>query len=309
MIRTENLGKHFSDFVAVSGVNLSVDPGQILALLGPNGAGKTTTIRMLTCLLRPTYGAAQVAGYNIVDDPDKVRQNVGLLTEHPGVYLRMIGIDYLVFFAELYQLPVSTTRQKAIELFEQFDMIEAVDRRIGDYSKGMRQKLAIIRALLHDPPVLMLDEPTSAMDPQSAKMVRDAIIALRNDDRTILLCTHNLAEAEMLADRIAVIRRGHIIASGSPKNLKKHLLGDPLMEVQLAKTLDGLEPELTSIIEIETSGNDWFRYRTTSPEVTNPQLLRRLAGLGIDVITLSLVSQSLEEVYLQVVTGQQEVSV
>jgi ABC-2 type transport system ATP-binding protein len=309
MIRAENLGKHFSDFVAVSGINLSVDPGQVLALLGPNGAGKTTTIRMLSCLLRPTYGTAQVAGYDIIKDPENVRLNVGLLTEHPGLYLRMVGIDYLMFFAQLYKLPLSATRQKAVELYEQFDMIEAIERRIGEYSKGMRQKLAIIRSLLHNPPVLMLDEPTSAMDPQSAKMVRDAISTLRNDDRTILLCTHNLAEAEMLADRIAVIRRGHIIASGSPRNLKQRLLGDPLMEVRLTKSMNGLEPELALIIEIETSGENWFRYRTANPEITNPQLLRRLSGLGVDVITLSLVSQSLEQVYLQVVTGQEEINV
>lgn len=307
MIRAQGLGKHFSDFIAVSDIHLEVDPGQVLALLGPNGAGKTTTIRMLSCLLRPTYGTAQVAGYDIRTEPDLVRRNVGLLTENPGVYLRMIGIDYLIFFAQLYRLPESTTRKKAKALFEQFDMVEAIDRRIGEYSKGMRQKLAIIRALLHDPPVLMLDEPTSAMDPQSAKIVRDAITSLRDEKRTILLCTHNLAEAEMLADRIAVIRRGKIIATGSPVNLKKRLLGEPLMEVKLAASIDGLEAELAGMVHIESSGQDWFRYRTAAPQETNPALLRFLTGSGVDVVTLSQVSQSLEDVYLQVVMGQEEV--
>ena len=160
--------------------------------------------------------------------------------------------------------------------------------------------------MLHDPPVLMFDEPTSAMDPQSAKTVRDAIRQLRDERRTIMLCTHNLAEAELLADRIAIIRRGRIIAEGSPADLKRQLLGDPMMEVCLNRPLDGLEPDLKGVVSIESSGERWFRYRTVQPQVTNPLVLQTCSNLGLEVITLSEVPQSLEEVYLHVVNNRTE---
>ena len=308
MIETHGLGKLFGDFAAVTDVDLDVGRGELLALLGPNGAGKTTTVRMLSALLRPTSGSAWVAGHNVVEQPMKVRQKMGLLTEHPGVYLRMPGIEYLCFFGQLHGLESSAIQARAIELLTRFDMAEAAERRVGEYSKGMRQKLAIIRAMLHDPSVLMFDEPTSAMDPQSARTVRDAIRQLRDDRRTILLCTHNLAEAESLADRIAIIRRGRIIVEGSPADLMRQLLGDPLMEVRLTHPLDGVESDLGEIISLEARGDRWFQYRAAEPQTTNPRVLQRLSALGIEVVTLSQVPQSLEEVYLHVVNNRSEVS-
>ena len=307
MIRTIGLGKRFGDFVAVADVDLTVGEGELLALLGPNGAGKTTTVRMLTALLHPTAGDAWVAGFHVVKEPMQVRRHVGLLTEQPGVYLRMSGLDYLQFFGELHGIDPAASRPRALALLDRFDMAKAAGRRVGEYSKGMRQKLAIIRSMLHDPPVLMLDEPTSAMDPQSAKTVRDAISQLRDDRRTILLCTHNLAEAEQLADRIAIIRRGRIIAKGTPKELTHQLLGEPLMEVQLAHPLDGLASELAALIVVEDSGPAWFRFRAADPVAINPQVLRALNGLGAEVVTLSHVPQGLESIYMRVVTGDEEV--
>ena len=301
MIETDGLGKRFDSLTAVADVTFKVERGTLLVLLGPNGAGKTTTIRMLAALLRPTSGTAWVAGFNITDEPSAVRRHVGLLTEYPGLYHRMPGIDYLEFFGQLHGLESHDIQARASALLAQFDMAQAARRRIGEYSKGMQQKLAIIRAMLHDPPVLMLDEPTSAMDPQSAKTVRDAIRQLRDDQRTVLVCTHNLAEAEILADRIAIIRRGRIIADGSPADLKRELLGDPLMEVGLAQPIDGRQLDLNGIVSVQASGKDWFRYRTADPHTANPQVLQRLAALGLDVVTLSEVPQSLEEVYLRVV--------
>lgn len=308
MIETRGLGKLFGDFAAVTDVDLNIGRGELIALLGPNGAGKTTTVRMLSALLRPTSGAAWVAGYNVVEQPMKVRRKMGLLTEHPGVYLRMPGIEYLLFFGQLHGLESSAIRARAIDLLTRFDMAEAAERRVGEYSKGMRQKLAIIRAMLHNPSVLMFDEPTSAMDPQSARTVRDAIRQLRDDRRTILLCTHNLAEAETLADRIAIIRRGRIIAEGSPADLKRQLLGDPLMEVRLTHPLDGIESDLGAIISLDARGDRWFQYRAAEPQTTNPRVLQRLSALGIGVVTLSQVPQSLEEVYLHVVNNRSEVA-
>lgn len=303
MIETCGLCKCFDDFSAVSDLSLTVGSGELLTLLGPNGAGKTTTVRMLAALLRPTSGSACVAGFDVVRQSMKVRRHMGLLTEQPGLYHRMPGIDYLAFFGQLYGLDRRAIGRRARALLAQFDLADAAARRIGEYSKGMRQKLAIIRAMLHDPPVLMLDEPTSAMDPHSAKTVRDAIRQLRDDRRTIMLCTHNLAEAEELSDRIAIIARGRILAQGTPADLKRQLLGNPLMEVRLATSMDGMEPPLDGVVTVEAWGKRWFRYRTGRPDAANPLVLRRLAGLGLAVVTLSEVPQSLEEVYLSVVNS------
>jgi ABC-2 type transport system ATP-binding protein len=301
MIETVGLTKKFGDFTAVDGVDLSVREGEVLALLGPNGAGKTTTVRMLASILKPTAGWGRVAGYDTVKDARMVRHIVGLLTEFPGLYLRMWGLAYLDFFGQLQGLSPAQRVERSEYLLKRFELWESRDKRLGEYSKGMRQKLALVRAMLHDPQTLFLDEPTSAMDPHSAKLVRDAILELRRDQRTIILCTHNLNEAEMLADRIAIIRRGRIIAQGSPAELKARLLGDPLLELRLADPLDGLLPDLEDVVTVEDYGDTWLRYRTSEPERVNPRLLQQLAERGTPVVTLSEVPRSLEEVYLQIV--------
>ena len=301
VIRTEGLTKQFGDFVAVDGVTLTVPEGEVLALLGPNGAGKTTTVRMLASILKPTSGWATIASHDIVKDARTVRRIVGLLTEFPGLYLRMRVLEYLDFFGQLQGLSPQQRQQRSEELLVRFKMWEARDLRLGEYSKGMRQKLALIRAMLHDPQVLFLDEPTSAMDPHSAKLVRDCILDLRRERRTIIICTHNLAEAELLADRGAIIRRGQIVALGTLAELRARLLGDPLLELRLAQSLDGLLPLLTELIDIEERGETWLRYRTARPEVINPILIQRLAQEGTEVITLSEVPRSLEDVYLKIV--------
>ena len=301
MIEAENLTKKFGDFVAVDGLSLSAPAGQVVALLGPNGAGKTTTVRMLAGILAPTAGRATVSGLDVARSPRQVRQRVGVLTEVPGLYLRMQAMEYLDFFGQLYGLGASQCQARAAALLSRFGMAEAVDKRLSEYSKGMRQKLALIRAMLHDPQALLLDEPTSAMDPQSARLVRDAIAGLRDEQRAVVLCTHNLAEAEALADRIAIIRRGRIIAEGTAAALKSQLLGPPLMELRLAASLDGLLPGLAQQVEVIERGDVWVRYRTENPLAENPRLLRWLAERDADVVTLSEVARSLEDVYLRVV--------
>jgi ABC-2 type transport system ATP-binding protein len=304
MIESYALVKRFDDFLAVDGVSLTVQAGEVLALLGPNGAGKTTTVRMLTSILAPTSGWARVAGHDVALEPDAVRANVGLLTEQHGLYLRMRGVEYLDFFGEVYGLGPDLRRRRAAELLERFGMAEASRRRLGEYSKGMRQKLALIRAMLHDPPVLLLDEPTSAMDPHSAKLVRDSIAGLRGERRAIVLCTHNLFEAESLADRIAIIRQGRIVAQGTAAGLKAELLGPPLMELRLGVPLNGVASDLDGLVNVVATGADWLRYEAARPERDNPAVLQRLADHRVPVITLAEVPRSLEDVYLQVVSSQ-----
>ncbi|GAB4417869.1 MAG: ABC transporter ATP-binding protein [Anaerolineae bacterium] len=305
MIQATHLTKEFGEFTAVKNVSLDVPEGEVLALLGPNGAGKTTTVRMLGAILKPTYGSARIAGYDTVTDAKAVRRVIGLLTEFPGLYLRMKGLDYLAFFGELQGVPKPIIRQRSEELLKRFELWEARDKSVGTYSKGMKQKLTLVRAMLHDPLVLFLDEPTSAMDPHSAKLVRDSIANLRQEKRTIVLCTHNLAEAEQLADRIAIIRRGQIIAQGTPAELKQRLLGDPLMEIRLAAPLNGLVSHLQERVNIVGHGQDWIRYTVPDPTQFNPTLLNELAHQDIPIITLSEVSRSLEEVYLRIVEADQ----
>ncbi len=301
MIELHNLTKRFNDFTAVSRVSLSVARGEILALLGPNGAGKTTTVRMLAAILQPTEGRATVAGYDVTENPREVRRRIGLLTEHPGLYLRMRGGEYLNFFGRLMNLEADEREDRAKRLLERFDMPDAWDIRMGAYSKGMRQKMALARAMLHNPSVLLLDEPTSAMDPHSAKLVRDAILGLRHHRRAIIICTHNLAEAELLADRIAIIRRGKIITRGTVAELKAHLLGPPLMELHLTRPADGVVDLLADLVEVEQTDETHLRYFAPDPLRVNPSVLRMLARRDVEVITLSEVPRRLEEVYLQAV--------
>jgi ABC-2 type transport system ATP-binding protein len=311
MIETHGLTKRFvssgqAPFTAVDNLSLTVEAGEVLALLGPNGAGKTTTVRMLAAILAPTSGWARVAGYDVVAQATEARRNVGVLTEMPGLYERMNAREYLDFFGRLYHIPPAVVARRADDLMRRFNMGHALDARIGTYSKGMKQKLAIVRAMLHDPMVLLLDEPTSAMDPHSARLVRDSIATLRGERRVIVICTHNLSEAEALADRIAIIRRGVVIAQGTPAELKQRLLGAPLIKLCLTDAVDGLEPALRQRVAVEQVGEDWVLYRTATPDRTNPRLLRWLIEQGREVVTLSQVPQSLEEVYLQVVEAEEE---
>ncbi|HEX7556326.1 MAG TPA: ABC transporter ATP-binding protein [Leptolinea sp.] len=302
MIFAENLSKQFDNILAVDHINLDVGAGKVLVLLGPNGAGKTTTVRMLTSVLRPTTGNAKVAGYDVVTQANQVRASVGVLTEHHGLYGRMNAREYLKFYGNLYSLPAAQIDLRSAELLEKFGLSFASLKRLGEYSKGMRQKLALVRAMLHDPPVLLLDEPTSAMDPESAKTVRDAIHSLRDSQRTIMLCTHNLAEAELLADHIAIIRKGKIIYQGEPARLKRELLGTPVYEAQLAGNLNGYSPSLPAGVEIIERGERFMQFTVEEPEQANPVLIRDMIQSGLQIMSFQEMPRSLEQAYLEAIS-------
>ncbi|MDX2160961.1 MAG: ABC transporter ATP-binding protein [bacterium] len=306
MIESHELTKYYDEFLAVDRISLHIPAGSVLALLGPNGAGKTTTVRMLTSILAPTSGWAKVAGYDVVEHPAQVRGSVGVLTEQHGLYERMKAVDYLDFFGRVYKLNAAARKGRSLDLMERFGLTFALNKTLGEYSKGMKQKLALVRAMLHNPPVLLLDEPTSAMDPQSAKLVRDAIIELQRDQRTFLITTHNLAEAQELADRIAIIRHGRIIAQGTLADLSQRIAGDPQMELRTRTPLNGAAEAISGMVQIEDTGDTWLRFRVADPAVTNPALLRRLLDHGVEVVTLAPISQSLEQIYLQVVEEDEQ---
>lgn len=303
MILTYDLSKRFDHFWAVEGVTLEVRAGEVLALLGPNGAGKTTTVRMLTSVLRPTRGWARIVGYDTVKEASRVRASIGLLTEQHGLYGRMSADEYLDFFGQLYGLPLPIRRKRIMQLLEDFGLAAHRKQRLGEYSKGMRQKLALARALLHDPPVLLLDEPTSAMDPESAHLVRDSIRRLRSAERAIIICTHNLNEAEELADQIAIICEGKIILKGTPEALKRKLLGPTEYEVRIGCSLNGQKVALPEEVQLTALGTNWLRYRTSHPEEINSKVLEMLLNQGLPIISLREVPTSLEQVYLRAIRG------
>jgi ABC-2 type transport system ATP-binding protein len=224
---------------------------------------------------------------------------VGVLTEMHGLYTRMNAYEYLQFFGEVYGLTAERRQKRIDDLLSYFGLAEAAHRRSGEYSKGMRQKLALARALIHEPPVLLLDEPTSAMDPESAQLVREEIARLKSSQRSIIICTHNMAEAEMLADKIAIIYHGRILLQGTLEELRRRLLGQPEYEVRLAAAWQpqGLETvEGLKIVHIHEHG---FRFQVEHPEITNPILLKTLVRLNAPVVSLQRVSHSLEHLYLQ----------
>ncbi|MGE5642309.1 MAG: ATP-binding cassette domain-containing protein [Byssovorax cruenta] len=309
MIETNDLSKQFNnDFWAVDGVTLSVRPGQILALLGQNGAGKTTTVRMLTSLLTPTRGWARVAGYDVTKNPQEVRSNVGVLTEQHGLYMRMTGEEYLDFFGKVYALDPQIRRARSQYLLDYFGLAEAARRRSGEYSKGMKQKLALARALMHDPSVLLLDEPTSAMDPESARLVRDEIARLRSSQRTIIICTHNLAEAEALADSIAIIYRGKILLNGTLDELKQRVLGPVEYEAKFAREFDAGEIELPQGVTLAARDGTSLRFQVEAPQLANPTLVHALTARNAPLVSFQEVPRKLEQVYLKTMADAQGAS-
>jgi ABC-2 type transport system ATP-binding protein len=306
MIEARDLTKVFGERRAVDGVSLYVRAGEILVLLGPNGAGKTTTVRMLAGILRPSSGSARIAGLDVALYPEQVRQKVGVLTEHHGLYSRMRSNEYLDFFAALYGLKRDERRARAQELMHTLALEVDGDRWLAEYSKGMRQRISLVRALLHRPPVLMLDEPTSALDPASAHLVRDLLRELRAQGCAILACTHNLGEAEELADRIAILRHGRIVAQGRAQDLRLELAGLPQFEVRLAKgarRAARLVRQEAELVEVNAGS---LRYRCASPGTQNPRLLQRLVEAGLPVVELREITPSLESVYLRAVAENGE---
>jgi len=300
LIETKKLTKSFDGFLAVDQIDLHVPEGEILVMLGPNGAGKTTTVRMLTSILRPSAGTATIAGYDVVKDAAKVRSIVGVLTEHHGLYARMNAQEYLEFYGELYGLTVEESRARFLPLLEQFALDPYVKKRLGEYSKGMRQKLALIRALINNPPVLLLDEPTSAMDPESSIMVRNAIKSLKREDRTIILCTHNLNEAEELADQIAIIQKGKIIFNNYLNDVKKSLLGNPIFEARFLSEIGDWSPvDFPGVYVIERDKNS-IKLEILEPEESNPKLIQVLSHV-FNLISFEEKPRRLQDAYLEAV--------
>lgn len=212
MIDVREISRRFGTLAALDRVSFSVSPGEIVALLGPNGAGKTTASRIIAGILAPSDGDVVVDGISVRSDANAVRRRCGFVTDQPALYDRMPLRDYLVFFGELYRVP--DPRHRANELALLLGLADRLDTKVGAFSRGMRQKVAIARGLVHDPPVLLLDEPAASLDPETSRMLREFIVSLRARERAILLCTHDLDEAQRIADRVVVLYRGRVAREG-----------------------------------------------------------------------------------------------
>ncbi len=306
MIETQELTKKFGNVLAVDRLNLKVEEGEVFGFLGPNGAGKTTTIRMLTALIKPTSGRSSVAGYEAGREDDQIRRNAGILTEAPGLYDRLSAERNLEFFAQLYE--VDEVKKQVEHYLKMLGLWERRQEPAGTFSKGMRQKLVIARALLHEPKVLFLDEPTSGLDPEAAKLVRDFIGSLKREGRTIFMCTHNLVEADQLCDRIAVFNT-RLLALDKPSALRQQLYGRTIVFhlAQEASKFKEVVKNFPFVHEANVLDNKVI-VNLDEPEEQNPRLVRALVEAGADVQFVGEVRRSLEDVYLHLVKNNDQES-
>lgn len=312
MIRTEKLTKRFpgqkngTAVLAVDRLDLQVAEGEVFGFLGPNGAGKTTTVRMLTSLVAPTSGEAWVGGFKVGEDDTNIRRNVGILTEAPGLYDRLSAAKNLTIYANLYEVPdVPGQVEKYLRML---GLWERRDDYAGSFSKGMKQKLAICRALLHEPKVLFLDEPTSGLDPEAAKLVHDFISELKTEGRTIFMCTHNLDEADRLCDRVGMMKQ-RLLVVDSPQNLRQRLFGRKVVfhlkqvlppMVKLVQSL----PFAREVQCLTTETGDKLVVALDNPGTQNPVIIRKLVEAGAEIQFVGELRHSLEEVYLSLVNKE-----
>jgi ABC-2 type transport system ATP-binding protein len=298
-IETRDLQRAFDDIVAVAGVDLEVSEGEIYAFLGPNGAGKTTTVRMLTTLLRPTGGSAQVAGHDVVGDPSAVRRAIGVALQEAALDPLMTGRELIQLQSTLHALPRAEGRRRGEALLARVGLQQAADRRVGTYSGGMRRRLDLASALVHEPRVLFLDEPTTGLDPVSRKAIWEEVEKLNREGTTVFLTTQYLEEADNLADRVGIIDNGRIVAEGTPTSLKAEL-GDPHLEVRVA---DGT---------VERAGEVMARFGKPMPSRDGVALVelesgaagvapvvRALDDAGLLVESLDLVEPTLDDVFVE----------
>jgi ABC-2 type transport system ATP-binding protein len=311
IIETCQLGRCFDGKVAVEALTLEVYAGEILGFLGHNGAGKTTTVRLLNGILEPTTGSAKVLGMSPSQDGPILRYRTGVLTETPSLDERLTGRENLAIYAALYDVPRMEVKTRAGELLEFFDLLERADDKVGGYSKGMKQRLALARALIHRPEILFLDEPTSGLDPVATRQVHSLITHLSAEEkRTVFLCTHNLDEAQRLCDRVAVMENGELVALGTPSELAREVIKSHHLEIEVGRGVSERALELLRAWNV-TVGVAEHDSRVLEVAGTArddiPSLLLRLLEAGIRVYRVNPQEPSLEDVYFSL-QGRRETS-
>lgn len=305
-IETRHLTRAFGSLVAIDDLTLAIPEGTVFGFLGPNGAGKTTTVRLLSALIAPTRGSATVAGHRLGEQNDAIRQSVGILTETPGLYDRLSAWQNLMFFAALYDLTAAQAASQVERYLRLLDLWERRDDKVGGFSKGMRQKLAIARALLHEPKIIFLDEPTSGLDPEAARVVRDFIKELRTEGRTIFLTTHNLPEADELCDLIGVFR-SRLLRLGTPANLRSGMFGMGTQVRVIGDATHWIESVRGLPFVHDAHAEDGIlSVSLDHPDDQNPALVQALVQAGAQIRAVEPISHSLEEVYLELVENERQ---
>ena len=299
MIQTENLTKKFGDLLAVDRLTLNIPEGEVFGFLGPNGAGKTTTVRMLTSLIGPNDGSASVNGFTVGEEDQDIRSSVGVLTESPGLYDNLSAERNLEIYASLYE--VKDPKGQVEKYLRWLGLWERRHDEAGTFSKGMRQKLAIARALLHEPRTIFLDEPTAGLDPEAARLVRDFINEIKKEGRTIFMCTHNLDEADRLCDRIGVFK-SRLLVLDTPKRLRTQIFGRKVVFhlLRVDESLKKQVQDLPYVSEAKVIDNKLL-VTLDDPEAQNPDIIRTLVGAGADIQFVGELRHSLEDVYLQLI--------
>ncbi|MEZ4673899.1 MAG: ATP-binding cassette domain-containing protein [Caldilineaceae bacterium] len=306
-------GKVHDEFVAVDDVSFAIRQGEIFGLLGPNGAGKTTTIKMLCTLLEPTAGTATVCGYDVVQQADTVRQRLGaVLTGERSIYWKLTGRENLHYFAALYHIPPAVAKERINELLARFELTKRADELVEKYSTGMKQRIAIAKALLAKPPVILLDEPTLGLDPQAARNLRELIRELKADGHTILLTTHYMEEADQLSDRIGIIDGGKIIALDSSAALKASINQLDVMQLEVANFDPGLTDQLTALPTVTNVATRYLNtdsawsvaLHTTDSRGMLPILIETIGTKAGQIRHMQIAQPSLEDVFISL-TGKQ----
>ena len=302
MIEIENLTKRFGDLTAVDSVSFSVDEGEVFGFLGPNGAGKTTTVRMLCCLISKTSGTARVGGYEVGNGADslKIRKLIGLVPDNVGLYDSLSAYDNLDCYGKFYDCTEAERKERIPHFLKMLDLWDKKDAAVGNFSKGMKQKLAIARALVHEPRVLFMDEPTVNLDPEAAKAVRDIILELKKQKKTIFLNTHNLDEAQRVCDRIGILNT-RLRAIGTPEDLER-TVGSKTTIVQVEQMNDTILAALRKLYPggLSVEGNR-ITIAVTNPDRENPAILDTIFRAGGSVQSASVYGSTLEDAYLELV--------
>jgi ABC-2 type transport system ATP-binding protein len=302
VIEAEGLTKKFGDLTAVDGVSLKVEEGEVFGFLGPNGAGKTTTVRMLCCLISKTSGQARIEDYDVGNQADalKIRKIIGLVPDSVGLYEDLTAYDNLDFYGKLYGCPEAQRKANIERFLKMLDLWDKRNDAAGTFSKGMKQKLAIARALIHEPKVLFLDEPTVNLDPESSKTVRDFLLELKKGKKTIFLNTHNLDEAQRICDRIGILNT-RLMAIGTPEELERSVKGRKTV-IRLGQVNDAILGALRRLsIGKMTNDNNSLTIDVVNPEKENPDIVRAIVGAGGDVQSVSVLTSTLEDAYLKLV--------
>jgi ABC-2 type transport system ATP-binding protein len=299
------------EVVGVEGVSFDVREGELFGLLGPNGAGKTTTVKMLTTLLIPTAGSATVLGHDIVRDAEAIRPRIGFIFGgERGLYWRLSAKDNLRYFADLYHVDPDVARRRIQELLELVGLAGRENERVEGYSRGMRQRLHVARCLLHDPQVLFLDEPTMGLDPVGARELRQVVKNLVSQEKTVLLTTHYMFEADALCERVAVINHGRIVALDTPEGLKRHVEDLSVIEVEVFGIAPAMVDSLRQLLDVDTVSvedgdqRQALRVHSHLGSAIVPQIMQRLDGDGVRVGRVTVREPTLEDAYVRLVGGE-----